>query len=303
MASHRSQRRRALLLGTGFLLLIVMVIASISLVVRPAATGVPLDPRIPNEQALIVRGLSGVPSPGQSVSPVAVDRVVTDGAATYVQFHMVWSAGRFPALAVPTVSLSDDTGTAASASYGTNINLSPSDWVPPLPAWFPWHLPVLVRGVMMLGPLAPTARAAVLHFSSSSETVRVPLTLTVLRHVRAYSGPLVQRNGLQLRVAAARDTGLVLDFSPFGIPRGVMLTDARGRVVPLRAMFRACSGSGFADVRLACRWVWAYPPPRRGARLTLTIRSFAADSPSADPPGAVVNTVGAGPWLLPVVFS
>ncbi len=85
------------------------------------------------------------------------------------------------------------------------------------------------------------------------ETVRVPLTLAALRRVRPYAGVLVRRQGLQLRVVAARDTGLALDFSPFGLPGGVTLTDARGRAVPLRPLFRMCS-SGFAVAgRLPCR--------------------------------------------------
>jgi len=47
---------------------------------------------------------------------------------------------------------------------------------------------------------------------------------------------------------------------------------------------------------LACRQVWTYPPQRRGARLTLTIRSFA---PTLN--GALSNAVRAGPWRLSVV--
>jgi hypothetical protein len=101
----------------------------------------------------------------------------------------------------------------------------------------------------------------------------------------------VQRNGLQLQVATARDTGLVLGFSPFGDLRGVTLADARGRTVPLRAVSSGCSSSGFADVHLACRAVWAYLPQRRGTRLTLAIQSFHADSS-----GALTNVVGSGPW-------
>jgi hypothetical protein len=125
----------------------------------------------------------------------------------------------------------------------------------------------------------------------NGEAVRVPLNLAALRQRRAYSGPLVQRNGLQFQIAAARDTGLVLSFSPFGDLRGVTLADARGRAVPLRAVSSGCSSRGFADVHLACRAVWAYPPQRRGSQLTLAIRSFTADSS-----GAPANVVGSGPW-------
>jgi len=53
----------------------------------PLTPGVPLDPGIPNEQAVIAAGLSGAPGPGQPTRPFAVDRVLVDGAATYVQYH------------------------------------------------------------------------------------------------------------------------------------------------------------------------------------------------------------------------
>jgi len=44
-------------------------------------------------------------------------------------------------------------------------------------------------------------------------------------------------------------------------------------------------------------YTWAYPPQPSGARLTLTIRSFAATSNAA-----VSNAVGVGPWRLPIVI-
>src|SRR5207253_1720647 len=86
------------------------------------------------------------------------------------------------------------------APCGGGAGLSPAGWTLPLPSWVPWHPPVVRRGYAILGPLPPTARAAVLRFMNG-ETVRVPLNLTALRQRRAYSGPLVQRNGLQFQVA------------------------------------------------------------------------------------------------------
>jgi hypothetical protein len=273
-------------LGTGVGALLVAAAIAVGVEVPMARQPtIPLDPAIPNERLLIARGLAGVPSRGQPSYPIAVDRVVTDGAATYVQFRITGALGRFPNV-IP--DLYDDTG--ALVNYGGGAGLSPAGWTLPLPSWVPWHPPVVRRGYATLGPLPLTARAAVLRFMNG-ETVRVPMNLTALRQRRAYSGPLVQRNGLQLQVAAARDTGLVLSFSPFGHPRGVTLADARGRAVPLRDVGSGCSSSGFADVHLACRAVWAYPPQRRSTRLTLVIQSFAAESS-----GAVANVVGAGPW-------
>jgi len=305
MLLRQLARSRAALSSTGLLLLLAAATARSTAPARPTATNVPLDPNIPNEQLLIARGLSGVPGHGQPAAPIAVDRVVTDGAATYVQFHSTVPLGK-DFSAIP--DLYDDKGTlinyGGEGSYTGGISL----WARLLPPWFPWHPPARpLHGVATLGPLPPTARAAVLRFfitnggtsgRPATETVRVPLNLAALRQQRAYAGPLVQRAGLQLRVAAARDTGLVLGFSPFGDTRDVTLTDAQGYAVPLRAVAGGCSVNSFTDVApLACRQVWAYSPQPPGARLTFTIRSFAATSNAA-----VSNAVGTGPWRLSVVI-
>jgi len=310
MVPQRCPHLRAPLLVVSLLLLLVAAAAGIALALRPAAASVPLDPGIPNEQALIARGLSGMPSPGQPTTPIAVDRVVTDGAATYVQFHTAPTrAAGSPVLPSLFPRLSDDTGTPVNDN--AELRVSPPTLallVPfPLPSWFPWRPLVVTRGVFTLGPLPPTARTAVLRFptagplAATGETVRGALNLAALRRVRAYTGPLVQRAGLQLRVAAARDTGLVVGY---GLPddltslvslQGVTLRDARGRTVPLTGQSDACASGGIPDVGLACRQAWTYPLQPRGTRLTLTIQSFTSDTHPAGP-------MGPGPWRLPVVI-
>ncbi len=276
------------------LLLLVAAATGIAVTMRSTAVGVPLDPSIPNEQVLIARGLSGVPNPGQPTTPIAVDRVVADGTTTYVQFHSTASLGRFPDT-IP--MLYDDTGALMNYGGGASTGNGPLGWTRFLPPWFPWRPPTgPLHGVATLGPLPSTARAAVLRFMNG-ETVRVPLNLSALRQQRAYASPLVSRAGLQLRVAAARDTSLVLGFAPFGDTGSVTLTDAQGHVVPIRTMATGCSMGGFADTGLTCRQVWTYPLQPQGTRLTLTIRSFAAERS-----GAVANAVGTGPWRLPVVI-
>jgi len=282
--------------------LLVAAATGIALAVRPTVAGIPLDPSIPNEQLLIARGLSGVPGPGQPTAPIAVDRVVTDGATTYVQFHSASAtASSGPGrLSFPFPNLFDDTG--APVNYGGRLHFSTQPALPvpfPLPSWFPWHPPVVTRGVIALGPLPSTTRVAVLRFRSTpSETVRVPLNLAALQRVHAYRGPLVQRAGLQLRIAAARDTGLVLgygvsnDSTSFGALGGVTLHDARGRTVELTMQFSSCDSGGLPDVQLPCRSVWTYPLQPHGEQLTLSIRSCAAPA----------SLVGPGPWRLPVVI-
>jgi len=83
MTSQRPHRLRTLLLGAALLLLLVAAAVGLALAARPTTAAVaPLDPNIPNEQALINAGLSGTPGPGQPAAPVVVDRVLVDGAAT-----------------------------------------------------------------------------------------------------------------------------------------------------------------------------------------------------------------------------
>ncbi len=274
------------------LLIAVTVTTGIAVTVRPMAAGVPLDLRISNEQALIARGLAGVPAPGQPTTPIAVDRVVTDGVSTYIQFHSTVPRSRVPNV-IPT--LYDDMGTPINSEGGASSDDGTVGWARFLPPWFPWHLPAgPIRGVVMLGPLPRTTRAAVLRFMNG-ETVRVPLNPAALRSFRVYRGPLVARAALQLQVVAASDMSLALGFSPFGDIRNATLTNAQGYGIPLRTMSSGCGGP-FPDTGLACREVWTYPPQRRGVNLTLTISSFAAD-----PKGAVANAVGTGPWHLAVV--
>jgi len=301
---------RAPLLVAGPALALVAAATGIALAVRPPGAGVPLDPTIPHEAVLIARGLSGAPRPGQPDVPVAVDRVVIDGATTYVQFHTTSTyTPRSPVEPSFFPRLSDDTGTPVNANAELRFSPPPALPVPfPVPSWFPWRPSVVTRGVLTLGPLPPTARAAVLHFfptvgplGAPGEMVRVPLNLAALRRVPAYSGPLVQHAGLTLRVAAARDTGLVVgyglsdDLTSLVILGGVTLRDARGHAVPLTAQSNACAGGGLPDVQLTCRQVWAYPLQPRGARLTLTIQSFSSATRSASP-------IGPGPWQLPVTI-
>ena len=308
MTPRRPPHLHAPLRGAALLLLLVAAAAGIALAVQPAAAGIPLDPNIPNEQLLIARGLSGVPDPGQPTTPIAVDRVVSDGATTYVQFHTSASlrpGGPFWSSFSP--SLSDGARAMPISNWSLSFSSPPSPPFP-VPSWFPWRPPVVTRGVLVLGPLPPSARAAVLRFdrlglgAATGETVRVPLTLAALRRIPAYTGPLVRRAGLELRVAAARDTGLVLGYelpddltSPVSLGR-VTLRDARGRAVPLAMQLSGgCASGGMPDVQLMCRAVWAYPPQPHGARLTLTIQSFTSDTRPA-------GLVGSGSWQLPVAI-
>jgi hypothetical protein len=266
-----------------------------SVQVRPGGQpAIPLDPAIPNESVLIARGLSGVPAPHQPNTPIAVDRVIADGTATYVQFHLLAPPAPH-ADYVP--ELFDNSGAFVNAD-GRSSALTPQ-WALPilarvpvsaLPSWLPWRPPVVLRGVAILGALPLTAHAAVLYFQNG-ETVRVPLDLSALRRSRVYRGPLVRQGELAMQISTARDTGLTVDYAPLGVMRRVTLTDAHGRMVPLRLVVTDCSGPRVTGSALACRGMWAYPPQRHGTRLTLTIGAFDTTGQ-----GALAQKMPGGPW-------
>lgn len=180
MTPRRPLRLRVALLVVGILLLLVAAAAGISLALRPSAAGVPLDPSIPHERALIAAGLSGTPGPGQPMAPVAVDRILVDGVATYIQYHIIQPLGTRDDLSP---SLTDDHGTPLNAA-SSDIFYPPGLTLPfPLPAWLPWRPMVSRRAVAIIdAPLPATAPAAVLHFDGPGvhETVCVPLDLRAL---------------------------------------------------------------------------------------------------------------------------
>lgn len=154
--------RRPPVRGPALLLLLVLVAmaAGTTLLVHPTATAVPLDPHIPNAHALSDAGLGGAPDPSQPTRPIAVDRVLLDGAATYVQYHI---AGPHAPSGDPVPTLTDDQGVRVTGDTLSSVS-SLTDWpLPvPLPAWLLWHPPTIQRGYIILAPLPPTARAAVL---------------------------------------------------------------------------------------------------------------------------------------------
>lgn len=130
---HPHRRPYAPLYVVG-LLLVLAVAAGLALLIRPVAAGIALDPNIPHERALIAAGLSGTPGPGQPAVPVAVDRVLVDGAATYIQYRIIQPLGTVDDLSP---ALTDDRGTTLNA--GSSGFLSPPGLTLPfpLPAWLP----------------------------------------------------------------------------------------------------------------------------------------------------------------------
>jgi len=265
------------------------------LVMQHSVTNIPLDSNIPNEQALIILGLSGTPGTDQPMWPIAVDRVLDDGAATYVQWHTSdLSVLRNPLKP----QLYDDHGTLVDggglAAWGSSRNVSTA-WPIQVPSWLPWHPPVIVYGVDRLAPLASATRAAVLTWAG--ETVHVHLNSRALASLRtSHPGTHTAAAGLTLTLTALTFTHLTYTYAPS--PNGLTfaprawLVDGSGHQLPATSLGGGCWGSTTVE---NCTAQWSFPPQRVGARLTLVIPAFLGHGNSRA--GRLVH----GPWRLPLV--
>ncbi len=312
------------LLCAALMLLLATAAAGLTLLTRLAVADVPLDSHIPNEQALIDVGLSSVPGPDQPTRPIAVDRVLVDGAATYVQYHRT---GSLSSQSNPIPAIFDDQGTRVYGGYYGGFSSS-SGWTLPLalPFWVPWHPQTTQRGYAILGPLPASARGVVLQFDGSGgssgpgggETVRVPLGRAAPTRRRVTHPGLRARDGgiaLTLRdlafthasytytqPLAARSSsffthiGYTAYFSAptFGhasfpsFPPSGQLVDGASSAAPATAIGTDCTAYTHG---MSCTTRVAFPPQRHGARLTLTISSV-----------QMTNTVRHGHWRFSVII-
>jgi len=335
-ARHRS-RRRAPLRATALLFLLVAAAAALALLVRPAAVA-PLDPHIPHEQALLDAGFAGVPGPDQPHAPVAVDRVLVDGAAAYVQYHMAVPVGAplYPIPALP--ALADDRGVPVPVWGGDRFSASDvssaAGWTLPvaLPAWVPWHPTAVRRFYAVLPPLPAPARAAILRFDFAAgprgdppvETILVPLDprAAALRR-RAHPGTTARAAGVTLTLREVGVTHLTYTYTYahhyLVLPHMVLPTPGRDPFTPLRAALRDAAGRAVPAVArpticaagarvLRCATTIVFPPQPPGARLTLTIGAVQLDpfgileARPGSPKARIVPRPTRGPWRLPVVI-
>ncbi len=198
LRGHRRRRWRRIGVSMATLaaldgVLLLLVAATIP---HGAAPTDALPALVPNAQALVAAGLTGRPAPKEPGWPVAVDRVLVDTTATYVQYHIsdVPHDGR------PTVALFDDAGHAYPGGSG-------SSGYRPIDQLLPWRSPE--QHLDQFPPLRPSAHAAVLRFSVDSrvvETVRVPLALSALRSAGRTSHPGVTANALGFRATLVEVT-------------------------------------------------------------------------------------------------
>jgi len=309
MMPRARPRRRAPLRAAALPLLLVAAAAALALLVRPAAAAVPLDPHIPHEQALLDAGFAGAPGPDQPDAPVAVDRVLVDGTATYVQYHMSVPVGTptYPMPALPI--LADGRGVPVPVWGGDRFSTgdvsSAAGWTLPvaLPAWVPWHPTTVRRFYAVLPPLPAPARAATLRFClnvgqrgcSPVETLLVPLDprAAALRR-RAHPGTTARAAGVTLALRDLGVTHLTYTYAPHGgpsylaLPQIILPTPGRDVFTPLRDALRDAAGRAVPAVArptvcatgprvLRCATTLVFPPQPPGARLTLTIRAVQLD--------------------------
>jgi hypothetical protein len=272
-----------------------------------APSGPVLDSHIPNEQWLINEGLSGTPGPSQA-GPMIVDRVLVDGAATYVQFHLTGAAGqiRYAPLPLLLPTLYDDRRTRVNEGTMGSIDRAdgalPLPGGPlPLPGWVPWHPPVDQRGYAIFGPLRAGARAAILRFASG-ETVTVPLHLGALAARKVtHPGTRVRASGLTLTVRAVDEASITYTYTFRGAGGGggtavhPQLFTAHGRTLAVTNVVSFCRRASGRAGMMTCRDTWVFAPQPRGRRLMLTIGAFELNAQ----PGRF-STVH-GPWHLSVV--
>jgi len=240
--------------------------------------------------------------------PIAVDRVLADGAATYLQYHFTGSAGPSGDLLPP--MLSDEQGATVegdgSGGYASSIS---RDWtshlLSDLPAWVPWRPPrppTVWRGYYVIGASLPaSARVVVLQFGAygvqgTQETVRVPLNLQALAHRHlAYPGMRARASGLTLTL---QELGFAHLTYTYVLPRDsatdvarVLLKDSAGRAVPAIAFSPHCIGDMSATGSLDCNASIAFSPQRSGTRLMLVIAAL-----------SVNGRPRVGPWRFSTVI-
>ena len=245
-----------------------------------APQAAPLDPHIPNEPWLIAHGLSGTPAPGQPASPVVVDRVLADGVATYMQYHLtdayVYGDAPMPFL---------------FAARGAEVN----DGAASGPSGGGYYY-------AYLGPLPVTARAAVLHIAvpgSTDEVVRVPLDLRALATRRvSHPGTRVRAHGLTLTVRQIDASSLTYAAPVGAVATSATLTSITGRALPVTSVLSVCTPTTAPTAPTArCTGSWVFPIQRPGTRLTVTIPTFWLAGSRA----VSKTTVVRGPWRFSFV--
>lgn len=314
LLGRRRPRWRRLGALTGAVLLCDALLTAIVISTVPN----PAPMAIPEQARLAAAGLCFRPSPYLAPSPLIVDRLCADRAATYVQYHIPDAPSfgdPFPVLydqrshylfgitPYPLVSCRPCSGFTGAQGSGTLRHFTP---------WRP-----VEQGLAQFAPLDAGAHTAVLRIGNGAEIVRIPLRLASLKRLGGGAHPfiVVRAHGVTInlvRVLRGLSTSvldLTIDATPAVLarmqllgPGAVTLADARGRDVPLLSAPSLNLTSPYPD---GCEQVERggghcaperlFAPLPRGTRLTLTVQSVVIQHGMGRNAGG--RTV-AGPWRI-----
>ncbi len=306
LRGHRRRRWRRIGAGAATLAtldggLLLLVAATIP---HGAASTDALPALVPNAQALVAASLTGRPAPGQPGQPVAVDRVLVDTTATYVQYHIP----DMPHEGRPTVALFDDAGHSYQGGSG-------SSGYRPIDQLLPWRPPE--QHLDQFAPLRPEAHAAVLRFSLDGrvvETVRVPLALGALRLAGRTRHPGVTTSARGFRATLVEVTRgvavshLTYTFDPRpGLVRvgqgvsseEVAVTDTHGQRLDQQVIGTWTTACVPWTRPRSCTWTTTGLPfasAPSGAHLTLTMTTLDINGPRGQ------DRLVHGVWRLPFVM-
>jgi hypothetical protein len=270
-----------------------IALAMVVLLARAMQPVAPVDPNVPFGADLAAAGLSWSPAAGARQDQGIVERVLMDGAATYLQFSVAGYAGAPPDLPAPRLNAEGDAWVNAASGLQAD---GPTRSFGFLPGWFPvkrtwiWHFVATYPGIPPLD-----ARTLEVTFEGG-EQVTVPVDLHALRRLTVWHPrALARADGLVFTVDAvgARFITGTMDWLSAGSPTvldAVLLV--AGQRVPLPVIGGTCILGSQPGWR--CTTTWAHPARWPGARAVLRVTEelTGATGPTQHPV--------AGPWEVPV---
>lgn len=215
----------------------------------------------------VAGGITGRRAPDQPSRPVTVDRVLVDGTATYVQYHIV----DVPHDGQPTPGLTDDRGGRYAVAVAPQVVMTPEEFARQM---MPWRAPV--RELASFPPLRAGVRSVTLRFvdrlSRPVQAVRILLSRPVNRWPMttrtAGTSEVAMAVGLTWGVATVRlDLHATVDRRsvPAGglsrmLPNGPLAT-VRGHPIETLNSDTACRAAPRGDATCDLWATFASPPP------------------------------------------
>jgi hypothetical protein len=278
-------------------LLAGIAVTTVVLVARAVQPAVPSDPNVPFGADLVAAGLSWSPVTGAPTSQGTVERVLMDGAATYLQFSVAGTAGAPPDLPAP--RLSADGGAWVNAATGLQAD-GPTRSLGYMPGWLPlkhswiWHFVATYPGVPPL-----TTRHIEVTFAGG-EQVEVPVDLRALRYLSVrHPRTTARADGLVFTLDAV-GTRFITGTSDWLSAGSPTVLDAVLRVAGRRILLPVIDGdcSLGAQPGWRCTTTWAHPARWPGVRAVLTITQDLTGATTIGPTQRPIL----GPWTVPLTL-